>query len=137
MRIRNRRLAGLATLVIVSFAIFFATASGTPSATARSLTLCEPTAYTPWVYTSNKTGYSIGSTDGDECGTTLYQYDQQLRNLAGSSLDEVSGWANNSIYYIIGNTVGCAGANVHTFLYINVNGSGRSSTSGNNSNCTY
>jgi hypothetical protein len=132
----------LAALALATcIALIAATAARTGNrGNMRQASTCTPAAQTPWVYTSSKTGYSIGTTTGTcpQPGDpdNPYYWDQQLRNLAGNPLDEISGYASGEPYFT-GNTVNCAGANVHTHLYLNVGGQGESDESGNNSNCTY
>jgi len=47
-------------------------------------------------------------------------------------MDSLNGW-----WKITTQTVGCACAIVHSFLYINALGQGMSDTSGTNSDCSY
>lgn len=135
---RGRRLVPAATAAVVAL-VAVAFASAAPSRPIKRSTACTPVAYTPWVDASTRTGYSIGTTTGDcpIAGSGGYYVDIQLKNLSGGTLDEkiYSAATGNPIFQ--GRTVSCAGANVHTFLYIQVNGQGASDTSGNNSNCTY
>lgn len=67
-----------------------------------------------------------------------FYFDIRLVNLAGDILARTIGdVAGVNSWPVSTPTVSCAGANVHSFLYINVGGTGKSDTSGNNSDCTY
>jgi hypothetical protein len=80
---------------------------------------CAPTAYTPGV--GGGYGIALGYLP---CSGS---YTIRLVNNAGNILSQDSGTASGGVQ--TSNTV-CAGAIVHTFIYVNVNGVGMSDTSG-------
>lgn len=57
-----------------------------------------------------------------------WEYTVSLVNNAGSTLATESGTSGAG--YVTTGTTGCAGAILHTFIYVNVNGAGASDTSG-------
>jgi hypothetical protein len=80
---------------------------------------CAPTAYTPGV--GGGWGIALGHVP---CNGS---YTIKLVNNAGNVLASSSGTGSGGVQ--TSNTV-CAGAIVHTFIYVNVNGVGMSDTSG-------
>jgi hypothetical protein len=80
---------------------------------------CAPTAYTPGV----GGGWGIALANLPCTGS----YTIRLVNNAGNILREDSGTGSGGVQ--TSNTV-CAGAIVHTFIYVNVGGTGMSDTSG-------
>lgn len=130
--------------VTIALAICIATLGtvfgGADSATAGSVRsasgICTPYAVTPHVYPW-KAAYGDGIVN---CIMDVgFDYSLSLRNNAGDTLASKSG----TVYSVGGGwegttaTVGCAGAIVHSFLYINQAGNGASDTSGTNSDCAY
>ena len=109
---RVKALAALVTAVTAS-AVF---AGGGSQADAAG---CAPTAYTPGV----SGGYGIALANLPCSGS----YTIRLVNNAGNVLSSASGTGSGGVQ--TSNTV-CAGAIVHTFIYVNVNGVGMSDTSG-------
>jgi hypothetical protein len=104
-------------------------ATGAPARTTRVLATCTPDAKTPWVYTGSRTGYAFGYV---WCGSPApaYTYTIRMVNRAGSALITKTGSYGGGSQSWNTPTVSCAGAWVHTFLYINVVGAGKSDTSG-------
>ena len=83
-----------------------------------------------------RTAYAAGGTY-DDCAVANWYYTLRLKNNAGSTLQEDQATGHYGQNLVVGATVGCAGAIVHSFFYINAAGSGTSDTSGTNSNCAY
>jgi hypothetical protein len=102
--------------------------AGTSSTTTAS---CYPHVYTPYVYTSTRRGYAAGWV-GCDSASLSWCYTIKMVNRAGSALITSSGCygGTTDVVGVATPVVGCAGAWVHTFLYINVNGQGKSNTSG-------
>ena len=112
------RVKTLATLFTAAAAsVAFMTAA--PDAATASV--CSPQAYVPSV--SGGYGYAQGYLP---CGGS---FTLRLANAAGSSLGETSSSCSSACGVSYG-PIRCAGAIVHTFLYVNVGGSGMSDTSG-------
>ena len=109
---RAKALAVVITAVAASV-VFAGTASQSHAAG------CAPQAYTPG--TGGGYGIALGYLP---CSGS---YTIKLVNQAGSVLQSDSGSANGGVQ--TANTV-CAGAIVHTFLWVNVNGTVMSDTSG-------
>jgi len=110
---RAKALAAVITAATAS--IVFA---GTPSHAHASG--CAPVASVPSV--SGGAGFALGYLP---CGGS---YTVSLVNNAGSTLASSSG--SSGAGYVTTGTTRCAGAIVHTFIYVNVNGAGMSDTSG-------
>ena len=85
---------------------------------------------------SDRTGTAVADVDGCASGWT---YTIRLKNRAGSTIREDAGYAAASFggKRIFGTLVSCAGAYVHTYFYMNVNGTGKSDTSAETSECAY
>jgi hypothetical protein len=103
--------------------------TGAPARTSRILATCTPDARVPVVFTGSRTGYADGYV---WCGSPppAYTYTIRMVNRAGSALITKTGSYGGGSQSWNTPTVSCAGAWVHTFLYINVVGAGKSDTSG-------
>jgi hypothetical protein len=104
-------------------------AARAPARPAHLFATCTPDARTPVVFTGNRTGYADGWI---WCGLPrpAYTYTIRMVNRAGSALITRTGAYGGGSQFWNTPTVSCAGAWVHTFLYINVEGAGKSDTSG-------
>jgi hypothetical protein len=120
-----------ATVVCAIGAIVAATA---PGAGSRALATCTPIANVPSVDSGSKTGQATGKGLCD-AGAPSWLYTIRLVNRAGNALAETSGGPFWGTHQVSTSTVSCAGAYVHTYLYINVGGTGKSDTSGESSGC--
>ena len=102
---------------------------GSPARTSRISATCTPDARTPIVFSGSRTGYGAGYA---WCGwpPPSYSYTIRMVNRAGSALITKTGAYGGGTQSWNTPTVPCAGAWVHTFLYINVAGAGKSDTSG-------
>jgi hypothetical protein len=107
-----------ATTLLSALAASAAFIAAAPHAHASA---CSPQAYVPSV--SGGYGYAQGYLP---CGGS---FTIRLANNAGSSLGETSNSCSSACGLSYG-PVRCAGAIVHTFIYVNVNGVGMSDTSG-------
>jgi hypothetical protein len=124
-----RRIASILLLyaAVSAVALFLpGTSSGSSS---RLLATCTPDAKVPHVYSGSRTGYAYGYV---WCGSPppAYSYTIRMVNRAGSALITKTGSYGGGTQSWNTPTVPCAGAWVHTFLYINVVGAGKSDTSG-------
>ena len=111
------RVKALATM----FTAAAASAAFLVLAPAAHASVCSPQAYVPSV--SGGYGYAQGYLP---CGGS---FTIRLANNAGTSLGETSSSCSSGCNLSYG-PIRCAGAIVHTFLYVNVNGVGMSDTSG-------
>jgi hypothetical protein len=111
--------AALAVALGIAFAV--------PEARSRALATCNPTAYVPVISGSQSEGKGIGTCDA---GAPSWQYTVRLVNRAGDILAQTSGGPWSGTHTVSTSTVSCAGAYVHSYLYINVGGTGKSDTSG-------
>ena len=119
--------ASSAALAAVCFLVL-TLATGAPARTTRVFATCTPDARTPVVFTGSRTGYADGYV---WCGSYLtYTYTIRMVNRAGSALITKTGSYGGGTQSWNTPTVPCAGAWVHTFLYINVLGAGKSDSSG-------
>jgi len=136
----NTRTRRCARSIVLGLAMFTACALVTLAAIApassRVLATCTPIAYVPSVDTGQRIGQANGQSSC-EAGSPSWQYTIRLLNRAGSTLTQTSGGPINGTGFVGTNWVSCAGAYLHTFLYINVGGAGKSDTSGETSACTY
>jgi len=104
-------------------------------AQSRLLATCTPTAYSPAVDYGSRLGQAVGETTCD-AGAPSWSYSIYLRNHAGSTLgNPATGGPFTGNRLLSTDWTSCAGAIVHTFLYINVGGAGKSDTSGEVSGC--
>ena len=111
--------AALAIALGIAFAV--------PEARSRALATCNPTAYVPVISGSQSQAKGLG---GCEPGAPSWQYTIKLVNRAGDTLAQTSGGPWNGSHNVSTSTVSCAGAYVHSYLYMNVGGTGKSDTSG-------
>ncbi len=107
-----------------------------PDAQTRRMATCTPYAYTPVVDAGQRIGAAVGETSC-QSGAPTWHYTIRLKNRAGNTLAESAGGPFSGSRLLGTDYVSCAGAYVHTFLYINVGGAGKSDTSGENSDCAY
>lgn len=128
---RSLLLGVMAGSAVISAAL----AIGATPASPRSLATCSPTARVPAVWppggigTNPWDGYALGDVNCDS-GAPSWYYTIRLANHAGSTLTESSGGPASGGSQVSTATVVCTGAIVHSFLYINVGGTGKSDTSG-------
>jgi hypothetical protein len=103
--------------------------TGAPAHPSRLFATCTPDAQLPVVFTGSRTGYADGYVG---CGSPppAYTYTIRMVNRAGSALITKTGSYGGGTQSWNTPTVSCAGAWVHTFLYINVVGAGKSDTTG-------
>jgi hypothetical protein len=109
---------------IKTLALFTAAVASTAFVAAAphaGASVCSPQAYVPSV--GGGYGYAQGYLP---CGGS---FTIRLANNAGTSLGETSSSCASACNLSYG-PIRCAGAIVHTFLYVNVSGSGMSDTSG-------
>ena len=121
---------GASTAALAAVCLLVLTvATGAPARTTRVLATCTPDARTPVVYTGSRTSYADGYV---WCGwpPPAYTYTIRMVNRAGSALITKTGSYGGGTQSWNTPTVPCAGAWVHTFLYINIVGLGKSDTSG-------
>ena len=111
--------AALAIALGVAFAV--------PEARSLALATCAPTAYVPVISGSQTQAKGLGTC---EPGAPTWQYTIKLVNRAGSTLAETTGGPWSGSHAVNTSTVSCAGAYVHSYLYMNVGGTGKSDTSG-------
>ena len=125
---RSRITASSAVLAAVCYAVLPGP-TGVQARTSRLFATCTPYAQIPVVFTGNRTGYADGYVG---CGSPppAYTYTIRMVNRAGSALITKTGSYGGGTQSWNTPTVSCAGAWVHTFLYINVVGAGKSDTSG-------
>jgi hypothetical protein len=115
-------LAAVCTLVLL-------VPSGAPAGMKRISATCTPDARIPVVFSGSRTGYADAYVG---CGSPppAYTYTIRMVNRAGNALITETGSYGGGTQSWNTPTVSCAGAWVHTFLYINVVGAGKSDTSG-------
>ena len=113
--------ASSATLVAVCCLVLIVP-TGAPARTSRLSATCTPDARVPWVYTGSRTGYAFGYV---WCGSPApaYTYTIRMVNRAGNALITKTGSYGGGSQSWNTPTVPCAGAWVHTFLYIQRRGS--------------
>jgi len=119
--------ASSACVAVLSFLVLLVAARA-PARPVRLFATCTPDARVPVVFT-NRTGYADGYV---WCGLPrpAYTYTIRMVNRAGNALITKTGSYGGGSQSWNTPTVSCAGAWVHTFLYINVVGVGKSDTSG-------
>ena len=138
MEARTRTARGVATAVLGVTLIAMAavaTAAAAPTGATRALT-CDAIAKVPYVDAATRTGGAQGGAYNNCPYFQGWSYTLRFVNRAGNTLIQSQGAANGNTI-IIGPSTSCAGAYVHSFVYINVSGAGKSDTSGENLNCAY
>ncbi|MDX6543258.1 MAG: hypothetical protein QOK32_861 [Gaiellaceae bacterium] len=96
---------------------------------------CDPQAYAI-VDSSTRRGYGVGAVY-NSCSSG-WDYTIKLINHAGSTLNGSTRIGTSSGSQIVnGPEVSCAGAYVRAFFYINVGGTGKSYTTGEDPSCAY
>lgn len=133
---RKRGRVGLSLIVLSATACFMLSSVGAPAGNKRVLAGCTAYAFTPVVYAGPRTGFGAGGTY-TSCNNNSWSYNVRFVNNAGNILDQESGTAPYALYQPETDVVSCAGAIVHSFMYINDAGVGTSHTSGTNSDCAY
>jgi hypothetical protein len=120
--------ASSASVAVVSFLVLLVAARA-PARSDHLLATCTPDARVPDVFTGSRTGFAYGYV---WCGSPppAYSYTIRMVNRAGNALITKTGSYGGGSQSWNTPTVSCAGAWVHTFLYINVVGAGKSDTSG-------
>jgi hypothetical protein len=115
--------------IVVVCGLVLLVPTGAPARTSRILATCTPYAHVPVVFSGSRTGYAAGYVG---CGSPppAYTYTIRMVNRAGNALITKTGSYGGGTQSWNTPTVSCAGAWVHTFLYINVVGAGKSDTSG-------
>jgi len=127
----------LAGCLAVASYVGVAAVSSTAAPVRAASPSCIPTANVPHPTASYQ---AVGSgTIWCDSGAPSYWFTVRLVNLAGNILQQNQ---NGPLPAISQRTVvtywtSCRGAIIHSFLYINVGGVGKSDTSGNNSDCAY
>lgn len=132
---------GIATL----FSIFAATLMAAVTLSAASLGLEEavalpqaecdaPIAYVPPVLPGDESFADGSLYCPSGAGFTGYV---KLINRAGNTLTQTNYGAGSGNWYLYTSTVSCLGAYVRTHIWINTAGTGKSDTSGENSDCAY
>ena len=111
--------AALAIALGIAFAV--------PEARSRALATCNPAANVPVISGSQSQGKGVGTCDP---GAPSWQYTVKLVNRAGDALAQTSGGPLSGSHTVTTSMVACAGAYVHSYLYMNVGGTGKSDTSG-------
>lgn len=126
---RTRLIAASSAALVAVCCLVLLVPAGAPARTARVSTTCTPDARGPTVFSGSRTGYASGYV---WCGwpPPAYTYTMRMVNRAGSALITKTGAYGGGTQSWNTPTVSCAGAWVHTFLYINVVGAGKSDTSG-------
>jgi hypothetical protein len=115
----------LAMLVVAILGVSLAL--GTGRANSRLLATCTPVADIPY-YGPQHTGAGEGHTNCD-AGAPSWYFTIRLANRAGDSLTQWSDGPVSGSSYVSTDVVYCTGAIIHSFLYINVGGTGKSDTS--------
>jgi hypothetical protein len=126
---RTRLIAASSAALTAVCCLVLLVPAGAPARTARLSATCSPDARVPTVFSGSRTGFGNGYV---WCGwpPPTYGYTIRMVNRAGSALITKTGWYGGGSQSWNTPTVSCAGAWVHTFLYINVSGAGKSDTSG-------
>jgi hypothetical protein len=124
-----RRITSILLLYAAVSAVALSLPGRSSGSSSRLLATCTPDAKVPHVYSGSRTGFAFGYV---WCGSPppAYSYTIRMVNRAGSALITKSGSYGGGTQSWNTPTVRCAGAWVHTFLYINVVGAGKSDTSG-------
>lgn len=125
---RSAALLGGAAAAMLAITLGIAT----QAASSRSLATCTPVADVPY-YGPSHTGAGEGHTNCD-AGAPSWNFTIRLANRAGSSLTQWSDGPVSGSSYVSTATVYCTGAIIHSYLYINVGGTGKSDTSGEANN---
>lgn len=120
--------AAIATLAAVS-----ACALASPPTASSHIMACVAFAQQPDVY--NGEAYAAGGFT-NPCTHANWYYDISLKNNANSTLQEDTGYGSYGNQYD-GSWHGCAGAIVHTFIWINDNGNVTSDSGITNNLCAY
>ncbi len=126
-----RAVLSLVSTVAAAVAVSFAVVN---VADARATAYCAAYADTPIWYSpfyGQSRGGAVNCGDGVPWQGTL-----NLKNRNNNNLDTVPVSGNRQLYFG-GNVAGCAGAYIHSFLWLNSNGTVTSDTSGENSQCAY
>lgn len=110
-----------------ALAIALGIAYAVPEARSRALATCNPAANVPVISGSESQGKGVGTCDA---GAPTWQYTIRLVNRAGDILAQTSGGPWSGSHTVTTSLVSCAGAYVHSYLYMNVGGTGKSDTSG-------
>jgi hypothetical protein len=105
-----------------------------PAQSRVAVGLCTAYALTPWVDFSGRTGQARGGANSCDPTGDYFSGNLDLRNNAGTALKSISisGYGNAGF---VTPSVGCAGATVHSFTYVNSAGRGSSDNSGTVSGC--
>lgn len=136
MRNSIRHLTVSMAIILAGVCLSLLVAAAWPSAAqSRALYDCDPYAWQPNVNASANTGNGQGYVS---CiyEDVYYSYTIRLVNRAGNILTSHSD-SDIGSRVVWTATVSCAGAIVHSFLYINVYGTGKSDTSGEVLGCLY
>jgi hypothetical protein len=119
--------ACFAVLVVAGLAAIAVNTPAAGSATKRLLTgYCNPTNPTHYIYYPYGLGQGAGTASCDT--TRTFDFTVRLYNASGSILGQKSGSDTGMTAQEITPTVGCSGAYVHGFIYVNYNGTGQSNT---------
>ncbi len=112
-------------LIAVSAVLAVNALAGTARTAAAS---CYPSALTPFVSGGSGNGRANVTCDA---GAPSWSWTIRLTTAGGTILTQSSGGPISGSYSPTTSTVNCSGNSVHTFIYINVGGVGKSDTSAN------
>jgi hypothetical protein len=118
-------------VAIASVLVVIAATGGASPAVSRSFATCTPVALVPAILNHQSQGIGVGSCDA---GAPSWNYTVRLSNRAGNILTQASGGPVTGSSTVTTAVVTCTGAIVHSFLFINVGGVGKSDTSGEANN---
>ena len=127
----------VAVCALVTYvAVTAVTSTATPLRTATAT--CDPVANVPYPSSSYQARGS-GTIFCNGTGAPDYWFTVRLVNLSGDILKQNQNGPLTALLqrFVATDQVSCRGAIIHSFLYLNVGGVGKSDTSGNNSDCAY
>jgi hypothetical protein len=120
-------LLATAAALVIGIAVSSLLVAGASASPSRTLATCTPTAWVP--HPSNHFASATGYIQCDS-GAPTWQFTLRLVTRSGAILTEKAGGPGQGSQAPSTGAVGCAGHYVHSYLYINVGGAGKSSTSG-------
>jgi hypothetical protein len=127
----RRRVTGWAAVAMLAVALS-SVGVGVAPAGSRTLATCTPIAWVPDTGGRRAAGWGYVRCDG---GSPSFQYTVRLVNRSGGILSQASGGPLSIGQQVQTAVAGCAGAWVHSYLYINVGGAGKSDSSGEPPQC--
>jgi hypothetical protein len=122
------RRSGLTLFLFLAVLLVPVVAAGAASGGARRTlaATCYPNAITPTITSHQTRGRGDAACDNN---SVSWNFNVRLSNRAGNILTQSSGGPVYGTAQVSTVTVVCTGAIVHSFLYINVGGVGKSDTS--------